>query len=180
MPDLRRPIGRSVPSNTPIGRAPRALPTVRRVEVTIDLPGVAIGVAEDPERTTGCTVLAFENPVAMATDVRGGRAAVIGGDYRGTKAICLAGGSLLGLEATTGVVAEIWEQSGRPVELGQILPVAGAVIFDWRRRSTFTYPDHAMGRAAFRAARTNRFPCGRRGAGCSATYNKFRADDIVY
>jgi L-aminopeptidase/D-esterase-like protein len=154
--------------------------TVPAVDLAIDLPGLSIGVAEDADGTTGCTVLVFDEPVAMITDVRGGRPAVVGGEHGGTTAICLAGGSLLGLEATSGVLTELWEQMGRPTGFGQIRAAAGAVIFDWRRRTTYTYPDHDMGRRAVRAARASIFPCGRRGAGCSATYNKLRPDDVVY
>src|SRR5687767_1784964 len=76
-----------------------------------DFPGLEIGIAEYEEGPTGCTVLRFSGPgIALCTmDLRGGSIGYIG-DYPAVDAICLAGGSLLGLEAATGVAAEIWSQ----------------------------------------------------------------------
>jgi L-aminopeptidase/D-esterase-like protein len=82
-----------------------------------------------------------------------------------TDAICFAGGSLLGLQAVTGVTAELFAQ--KQYLLDDIPVVRGAILFDFARPNII-YPDHTLGRMAIRSARSNWFPFGRRGAGCSA------------
>ena len=67
--------------------------------------GLAIGVAEYDEGPTGCTVFHFPGPALVAMDVRGGSVGTIMEGDGLTDAICLAGGSLYGLEAATGVAA---------------------------------------------------------------------------
>src|SRR4051794_7995566 len=66
-----------------------------------DFPALQIGVAEYTEGPTGCTVFAFPAGASVEVDLRGGSPGVLG-DYGFTHAICLAGGSLYGLEAATG------------------------------------------------------------------------------
>ncbi len=90
-------------------------------------------------------------------------------------AICLAGGSLYGLEATAGVAAELLAQRDYRTGWLDIPLVAGAIIFDWGRRDNAVYPDKELGRAALRAARSGVFPLGPRGAGRSATAGKLFA-----
>jgi L-aminopeptidase/D-esterase-like protein len=100
-------------------------------------------------------------------DVRGGFPGTIHGgaeeDFR-TAAICFAGGSTYGVEAATGVSAEIFAQSGYT----DLKMVRGAVIYDFWRENKI-YPDKALGRAAFKSARPGVFPLGRAGVGCSLT-----------
>jgi 6-aminohexanoate-oligomer endohydrolase len=140
-------------------------------ELSFDLPGLAIGVAEYDEGPTGCTVFHFPDGAAVQTDVRGGSPGTIGAfEYVG--AICLAGGSLLGLEAATGVAAELLASRGYRIDWFAMPVVAGAIIFDFGRRENAVYPDKQLGRAALRAARPGRFPLGPRGAGRSATVGK--------
>ncbi len=137
-----------------------------------ELPGLEIGCAEYEEGPTGCTVFSFlPDGVACATDVRGGSPGVLG-DYEWVHAICLAGGSLYGLEAATGVAAEIFARRKYATGWLDIPLVAGAIVFDWGPRDNGLYPDKALGRAALRAARKGVFPLGPRGAGCSATVGK--------
>ena len=137
-----------------------------------ELPELEIGCAEYAEGPTGCTVFSFlPDGVACATDVRGGSPGVLG-DYEWVHAICLAGGSLYGLEAATGVAAEIFERRGHATGWLDIPLVAGAIVFDWGPRDNGVYPDKALGRAALRAARKGVFPLGPRGAGRSATVGK--------
>jgi len=88
------------------------------------------------------------------------------GDYQWNHAICLAGGSLPGLEAAAGVTTELWDRAGRPLENMPL--VSGAIIFDYGRRENRIHPDKALGRAALLAARGGLFPLGARGAGRSA------------
>jgi L-aminopeptidase/D-esterase-like protein len=141
-------------------------------ELRFDFPGVRIGVAEYDEGPTGCTVFEFLPAGAKAhTDVRGGSPGQLGG-YEWVHAICLAGGSLYGLEAATGVAAEIFAQREWATGWTEIPLVSGAIIFDYGPRDTAVYPDKELGRMALRAAREGVFPLGARGAGRSATVGK--------
>jgi L-aminopeptidase/D-esterase-like protein len=145
-------------------------------ELRFELPGLEIGVAEYEEGPTGCTVFVFPGgPVACSLDVRGGSPAVSGAGIDLVDAICLAGGSLYGLEAAAGVAAE--ELARREYRTGwmEIPLVAGAIIFDWGPRDNAVYPDKELGRAALRATVPGVFPLGARGAGRSATAGKLFA-----
>jgi len=144
-------------------------------ELRFDFPGLEIGVAEYDEGPTGCTVFFLRDGAAASIDVRGGSPGVTGAGYDLVHAICLAGGSAYGLEATAGVAAELF--AGREYRTGWLdIPlVAGAIIFDWGRRDNAIYPDKELGRAALRAARPGVFPLGARGAGRSATAGKLFA-----
>ena len=138
----------------------------------VDFPGLHIGVAEYDEGPTGCTVFHFASgAAAVAVDVRGGSPGVLG-DYGEADAICLAGGSLYGLEAAVGVQAELFARRGYSTNWGTIALVSAAIIFDYRTRDNSIYPDKALGRAALRAARPGTFPLGPRGAGRSASVGK--------
>jgi L-aminopeptidase/D-esterase-like protein len=142
------------------------------VVLEFDFPGLAVGCAEYDEGPTGCTVFSFlPDGAACAVDVRGGSPGTLG-VYEWVHAICLAGGSLYGLEAATGVAAEIFAQRDYATGWLEIPLVSGAIIFDWGPRGNAVYPDKELGRAALRAARPNSFPLGRRGAGVSATAGK--------
>src|SRR5687768_17737698 len=110
------------------------------MDLEFDFPGFSIGVAEDEQGTTGCTVFVFEPGNRMAADVRGGAPGLTDVDYAGVSAICLAGGSLLGLEAAGGAAAEIWDRAGRKTGWFDIPAVVGAIINDWGPGRT-TYPD---------------------------------------
>jgi 6-aminohexanoate-oligomer endohydrolase len=137
----------------------------------LDFPSFRIGVAEYDDGPTGCTVFHFPAGAAAATDVRGGSPGTLGG-YEWVHAICLAGGSLFGLEAATGVTAELLAQNDHAVGWTEIPLVSGAIVFDFGLRDNAVYPDKELGRAALRAARPGVFPLGARGAGRSATVGK--------
>jgi 6-aminohexanoate-oligomer endohydrolase len=141
-------------------------------ELRFDFPGLRIGVAEYEEGPTGCTV--FHLPpggAACAVDIRGGSPGTIGG-YEWAHAICLAGGSLYGLEATCGVTAELMARRGYTVGWTDVELAFGAIIYDFGPRGNSIYPDRELGRAALGAAREGVFPLGARGAGRSATVGK--------
>ncbi len=157
------------PSNDLAELVPRAGREGRTL--TFDLPGLRIGVAEYDEGPTGCTVFHFPAGARCATDVRGGSPGTMGG-YEWVHAICLAGGSLYGLEAATGVAAELLAAGGYSAGWTEIALVSAAIIFDYGPRANAIYPDKALGRAAVRAAREGAFPLGARGAGRSATCGK--------
>ena len=132
-----------------------------------DFPGLQIGVAEYAEGPTGCTVFHFHKAAATASDVRGGSVGLTG-DYDQNHAICFAGGSLYGLEAATGVTAELFARRGYGTDWGTLDLVSGAIIYDYGARTSKVYPDKVLGRAAMQAALPGRFPLGARGAGRSA------------
>lgn len=140
-------------------------------QLTFEFPGLRIGVAEYDDGPTGCTVFHFTDGAMLERDVRGGSPGTFG-DLDWVDAICLAGGSLYGLEACTGVAAELFEQRGYDTGWTAIADVTGAIIFDFGPRENAVYPDKELGRAALRAAREGSFPLGQRGAGRSATVGK--------
>jgi 6-aminohexanoate-oligomer endohydrolase len=141
-------------------------------ELAFELSGLEIGCAEYEEGPTGCTVFHFPAGAAMQVDVRGGSPGTLGAQYEWVDAICLAGGSLYGLEAATGVSAELFARRGYETGWMDIPIVAGAIVFDYGPRDNGIYPDKELGRAALRAARPGVFPLGRRGAGRAATVGK--------
>jgi L-aminopeptidase/D-esterase-like protein len=141
-------------------------------ELKFDFPGLRIGVAEYDEGPTGCTVFHFAPGGHCAVDVRGGSPGLLG-SYPWTEVVCIAGGSLYGLEAATGVAATMLEEREGDVSWGRIATVCSGIIYDFGPRSNAIYPDKALGRAAYRAAQPGVFMQGRRGAGRSATCGKF-------
>lgn len=155
-------------SNDQLHPAPRRDITVAR-SLEFDFPGLEIGVAEYAEGPTGCTVIHFPKVASMQIDVRGGSPGINGEHLTAINAICFAGGSLYGLEASTGVAAELFAKRGYSTKWMDIALVSGAIIFDYGRRQNAIYPDKELGRAAVRALRPGVFPMGAHGAGCSAT-----------
>jgi L-aminopeptidase/D-esterase-like protein len=139
--------------------------------LTFDFPGLEIGVAEYAEGPTGCTVFHFPRGAATAVDSRGGSVGTVG-NFEWNHALCLAGGSLYGLEAAAGVAAELFARRDYATNFEQIALVSGAIIYDFPRRKNALYPDKRLGRAALGAARPGVFPLGRHGAGCSASVGK--------
>jgi len=134
-----------------------------------DFPGLEIGIAEYDEGPTGCTVFSFGRRASVAIDVRGGSPDVSAGHREVIEAVCFAGGSLYGLEASAGAAAEFFAKRGYSTKWTDIALVSGAILFDYGRRTNAIYPDKELGRAAVRVMRQGRFPLGARGAGRSAT-----------
>ena len=146
------------------------VPTVVR-HVATDLPGVKVGVAEYDEGPTGCTVLAFDAPAPLALDVRGGIPAVFNPSATYAEAICLAGGSLLGLDASSGVAKAVFARHGNDPH--RLPRVSGGVIYDYAPAGrTAVYPDDVLGATAYDAAVADQIPVGPVGAARSATCGK--------
>lgn len=137
-----------------------------------EFPGLEVGVAEYAAGPTGCTVFNFPSSVRHVADVRGGAPGVLGESYGFVDAICFAGGSAYGLEAASGVAAELLARRGNRVGWEEIAIVSAAIIYDYGPRENAIYPDKALGRAALQAAQPGRFPLGAQGAGVSATAGK--------
>jgi L-aminopeptidase/D-esterase-like protein len=144
----------------------------------LDFPGLEIGWATYREGPTGCTVFRFPKGAKASADIRGGAPGTVFTDHLRdavgyADAICLAGGSLYGLEAASGVARGIFEQRKRRTGWRDIACVPGAIIFDFGVRKTSHYPDHRLGRAALEAAKPGRFALGGHGAGASASCGKW-------
>jgi 6-aminohexanoate-oligomer endohydrolase len=151
------------PSNDNLNLTPRT--TFDTPTLAFNFPGLLVGVAEYDEGPTGCTVFRFPGGVPTAVDVRGGMVGMTqDNDY--CSAICLAGGSLMGLEASSGVAAEIFAQGEHRVDRQAVMN--GVIIYDFARDNTI-YPDKALGRAALAAAQEGVFPLGARGAARNAS-----------
>lgn len=146
-------------------------PSTGHRTLNFDFPGLAIGTAEYSEGPTGCTVFSFAKPAAIEVDIRGGAPGTYG-NAGIADAICLAGGSVYGLEASAGVSAELLERRGYQAGWMDVALVHGAIIFDFAARQNSIYPDKALGRAALRNAQPGSFPIGQCGAGRSATVGK--------
>jgi L-aminopeptidase/D-esterase-like protein len=137
-----------------------------------DFPSLHIGVAEYEEGPTGATVFYFPNGGMAAVDARGGSVASfnterlrLGYDRPSIYAVCFAGGASYGLEASSGVLAELFARREYRTDWASIPTVCGAVVYDFRNRHSPVYPDKELGRAALRSAVPGHFPLGARGAG---------------
>ena len=146
--------------------------TSGRELVPFDFPGVAVGTAEYLEGPTGATVIAVPGGARTAVDARGGAIGIIGRYETMNHAICFAGGSSYGVAAATGVSEEMLRERGGRTSWEDLRSASGAVIYDLAARDNSIVPDAALGRAAYRAARTDAIPVGRVGAGISASAGK--------
>ena len=145
----------------------------REPVLKFDFPGLKIGTASYEEGPTGCTVFHFSKRSVFTTDFRGGSGPfLINYHLNIIDAICLAGGSLYGFEAITGVTAELLKQQDYSSDWFQIPLVAGAICYDLGWRNNVIYPDKDLGRAALASAREGVFPMGNQGAGRAATVGK--------
>ncbi len=155
------------------GMADGAEPRSR--QVGFDLPGVVVGAATDEAGPTGCTVIALDRFAALELDVRGGAPVLVNPALPRVEAICLAGGSALGVAAAVGVADELHARRGRdPLRFPT---VTGGAIYDFAEPGrSGAYPDWEMGRAALRAAQPGAVPVGRIGAGRAARCGKLGRD----
>jgi len=122
--------------------------------LTFDFPGLEIGVAEYEEGPTGCTVFHFPEVASLAIDVRGGSPGINGQHLDVINAICFAGGSLYGLEASTGVAAELFAVGDYSTKWTDIALVSGAIILTTVRGRTRSTPTKIS--VAPRCARSGR------------------------
>ena len=151
---------------------------MQRVNIT-DLPGIAIGHAQNEAAGTGCTVILCEAGASAGVDVRGGAPGTRETDLldpvnhvEKIHGVLLSGGSAYGLDAAAGVMAYLEERgSGFDVGVARVPIVAGAVLFDLNCGDPRTRPDKAMGYEACRNS-TQALRQGSVGAGTGATVGK--------
>lgn len=143
--------------------------------------GVSVGQAVDPLRTSGVTVVVFDDGAPTVVDVRGGASATydtaslsLDATFGRRWALFLTGGSLFGLDAARGIRTRLLETGkGTPAfERGPtIVPLSGAALYDLRGEGL---PDYlALGYEAARVATRGPVACGAEGAGVGATVGKY-------
>lgn len=150
-----------------------------RLDSITDVPGIAVGHADDPAALTGCTVVLCPNRAVVGVDVRGPAPATRETDLcrPGTlvdrvDGVLLSGGSAFGLGAAGGVMRFLAENGrGFPGSVMPVPIVPAACLFDLGIGQV-TWPDEAMGYAACAAAGTESVAQGCVGAGMGATVGK--------
>ena len=143
-----------------------------------DVPGLRVGNAQDAGLRSGSTVLLADAPFVASVQVTGGAPGTRETDLLAPEmsvamidALVLSGGSAYGLDACSGVMDAL-RADGRGLRLGPaLIPlVPGAILFDLLNGGAKDWvqnPYHALGQAAYRAARTD-FDIGSVGAGTGA------------
>lgn len=152
-----------------------------------DVSGLKVGQAEDAAVRTGVTVLMAEEPATAVVDVRGGAPGT-----RDTEAlspinlvgridaITLAGGSVFGLDAPSGVTSVLRAQGkGFRIAPGApLVPIApGAILFDLMNGGDKNWgevsPYRDLGAKAAQAADAD-FALGNAGAGFGAVAGRYK------
>lgn len=141
-----------------------------RDRLEFDFAGVEVGSAEYAEGPTGATVMSIPQGARTAVDARGGAVGVIGA-HSFNHAICLAGGSVYGLAAASGVADALLDRIEGRSSFADLQLVSGAIVYDLAVRDNAIHPDAALGRAALGAARSS-VEIGRVGGGATATAGK--------
>lgn len=103
-----------------------------------DVPGLAVGNADDAALRSGVTVILPHGPAGAAADIRGGgpgtretAALSLHGLAGRLHALVLSGGSAFGLDAATGVQSYLREHGvGFPVGPARVPIVPQAILFD--------------------------------------------------
>ena len=156
-------------------------PTHARTEGAItDVAGIEVGHHSDARRPTGCSVVIARNGAVAGVDVRGAAPGTRETDLlapgnlvQQVHAVMLAGGSAWGLDAATGAVRWLEEQSvGLDVGVGRLPLVPAAVLFDLHVGDMKIRPDAAAGYAACQAASSAPPAEGNVGAGSGAVVGK--------
>lgn len=148
----------------------------------LDIEGLKVGQAENPEAKTGVTVVIAEKGAVCGVDVRGAAPGTRETDLLNpinamekVQAVVLSGGSAFGLEAASGVMDYLEEKNiGFDVGVTKVPIVPSAVLYDLENGDAFTRPDKAMGRQACENASDSVLLEGDYGAGCGATVGKLR------
>lgn len=151
-----------------------------------DVPGLAVGNAEDSEAKTGVTVLLPDEPAVASVAILGGAPGTRETDLLAPEqtvetvdALVLSGGSAFGLDAASGVQAGLAAQ-GRGFAVGpaRVPIVPAAILFDLLNGGLKDWGDTApyrfLGRAALAAAAPGTFPLGSVGAGTGCTTATFK------
>jgi len=139
----------------------------------IDLlfPNIVVSQCEYKEGPVGLTFIRCDDGFRVHKEIRGGWPGYIDCLSTNDKQICLginiAGGSLLGLESTTGITAESLKNSNYEYWTG----INGAIIYSGNLEDNKIYPDKDLGRFAFNQS-DKKLYSGQVGAGLSASHGQ--------
>lgn len=149
-----------------------------------DVPGLAVGQAEDATLKSGVTVLLSEQPMVAGYHVMGGAPGTRETDLlrpdtlvEAVDALVLSGGSAFGLAAAEGVMEGL-RQRGRGFAVGphRVPIVPAAILFDLGAGGDHGWtanPYPALGRRALDSAASS-FALGSVGAGTGATAGRLK------
>jgi len=151
------------------------------------VPGVRVGHWTNAVAATGVTVMVFPEPNIAAFEARGAapgtrETALLAPDKKVemVQAIVFAGGSAFGLDAASGVVAEVEREGrGHPTPAALVPIVPAAILYDLVVGDGSVRPDAAAGAAAYRAAHSGPVEVGSVGAGTGATAAKWRGREHI-
>jgi L-aminopeptidase/D-esterase-like protein len=151
----------------------------------INLAGLKIGHATDPEYHTGCTVFLCPPETVGSVDARGPAPGSreltlleLDKPIQFVNAVLLTGGSAFGLAAADGVMRYLGEQNiGHWTPIRPIPIVPAAVVYDLFFSGGQRMPDVAMGYAACLDAREQDIAQGNVGAGTGVTVGKWGGRD---
>lgn len=135
----------------------------------IKFDDIKFSCCEYSEGPVGLTYIDFGKTRAKVyMDIRGGWPAYTNAlstnDKNMIDGICIAGGSMLGLEATSGIIAESLKESKYKTWKG----INGSIIYSKNLRKNKIYPDKELGRFAYNNL-SNKLYYGQVGAGLSAS-----------
>src|SRR6266436_5115312 len=128
-----------------------------------DISGILVGHASDYDGLTGCTVVLCEAGAVAGGDIRGSATGTEEWDVLSPRhvtdrvhAVVLAGRSVFGLEAASGVRRYL-EHKGVGFAFGGVhVPIVpAAILFDFGIGKTSVRPTREMGEAAAAAAPDN-------------------------
>lgn len=145
-----------------------------------DIPGILVGHASDYDGLTGCTAILCERGAVAGGDIRGSASGTQEWDLLSPlnvtdriHGVCLAGRSVFGLEAASGV-RRFLEHKGVGFQFGPVkVPlVVGAILFDFGVGKPAIRPTREMGESAAAAASDKAVEEGAVGAGTGATIGK--------
>ena len=169
---------RKAGSDTESGPELRLVPGL--LNALTDVPGIEVGHYTHDRVQRGVTAILCKAGATAGVSVRGGNPGTFNTDALAPTAsggvvhgIGLAGGSLFGLGAISGITEWLFHQGIGHRYRGALIPVvAGAVIFDLAFADPATFPTVEWGRQAAAAASTQSFPRGNSGVGAGGTAGK--------
>ena len=153
-----------------------------------DVPGIEVGHYTDRQRATGCTVVLARAGATPGVFQPGGAPGTLDTDLAVSEnavqevhAVLLTGGSVIGMEASTGVRRYLREQEvglPMPPEVGPLPIIMGAVVFDLMVGEA-SNPKAEHGRVAARSARAGHVRQGAVGVGTGCTVAKSGPPDTL-